>query len=170
MTTSLINRAFLGCIVALATPVNAADRTPIIDMHLHSYTVREPYQQNLLLDFVSPSSSSALQVLTLAALEQHNIVLAVTDGHELQEYRQEAPGRILPGCGISGRDSVSTLRERLQSGECWVLTESRPQRRGIAIDAPRMEPYFSLAEDLDVPVGVHMGILPHEAVWRPTIP
>ena len=32
-----------------------------------------------------------------------------------------------------------------------------PQYLGLSLDDPRFEPYFALAEELDVPVGVHLG-------------
>jgi uncharacterized protein len=37
------------------------------------------------------------------------------------------------------------------------FAEVSPQYDGVALDDPRWQPYFALAEELDVPVGVHLG-------------
>ena len=39
------------------------------------------------------------------------------------------------------------------------------QYAGIAPDDPRMEPYWSLAEELDLPVGIHIGTGPPGAIY-----
>lgn len=170
MKRNMIRGALLATLLGLTGPASAAEKAPIIDMHLHAYTVDRPYKQEPLSGLHAPYSSSVLQQQTLAALEQHQVVLAVTDGAELESYRREAPEKIVPGCGIRGIEDIAELRQRLQGGECWLLTESRPQRMGITINSPRMAPYFDLAEELGVPVGVHMGVLPTEAVRRATLP
>ena len=42
----------------------------------------------------------------------------------------------------------------------FVLAELNAQYLGIAPNDPRLEPYFALAEELKVPVGLHLGIGP----------
>jgi predicted TIM-barrel fold metal-dependent hydrolase len=38
-----------------------------------------------------------------------------------------------------------------------LFAEVSPQYEGVSLDDPRWESYFALAEELDVPVGVHLG-------------
>jgi len=45
-------------------------------------------------------------------------------------------------------------------GRLDVLAEVTNQYAGIAPDDPRTEPYWALAEELDIPVGIHIGTGP----------
>lgn len=107
---------------------------------------------------------------TLAALERYNI-RAVTSGPPalVQQWRAQAPDRILPGLPLwrpnpATLDSVRTL---FRSGEFAVLGEVATQYNGFSPSDPEMEPYFALAEELDVPVGIHMGLGPPGTPYHP---
>lgn len=50
-------------------------------------------------------------------------------------------------------------------GELQVLAEVTNQYAGIPPDDPRMEPYWALAEELDIPVGYHIGTGPPGAIY-----
>ncbi|HEV2150349.1 MAG TPA: amidohydrolase family protein [Longimicrobiaceae bacterium] len=112
---------------------------------------------------------------TLAAMERHNIIGVLGGAPELvKAWRAAAPGRFIPGLdfrldratgtataapdGASYRpvspDSIRALHRR---GDLAVLGEVLNQYGGIAPDDPRMEPYWALAEELDLPVGIHIG-------------
>jgi predicted TIM-barrel fold metal-dependent hydrolase len=58
-----------------------------------------------------------------------------------------------------GRDDISPdeMRELFTNGGFAVLGEISNQYAGIAPDDPRMRPYWALAEELDIPVQIHMG-------------
>jgi predicted TIM-barrel fold metal-dependent hydrolase len=49
------------------------------------------------------------------------------------------------------------MRELHRKGSLSVLAEILNQYGGITPDDPRMEPYWALAEELDIPVGIHLG-------------
>jgi len=49
------------------------------------------------------------------------------------------------------------MRELHRKGSFSVLGEVLNQYGGIAPDDPRMDPYWALAEELDIPVGIHLG-------------
>lgn len=53
--------------------------------------------------------------------------------------------------------SVDELRRRHAQGKLIALSELSLQYQGVPPDDPRMEPYWALAEELDFPVGIHMG-------------
>jgi predicted TIM-barrel fold metal-dependent hydrolase len=46
-----------------------------------------------------------------------------------------------------------------------VLAEVTTQYAGIAPDDPRLEPYWALAEELDIPVGIHVGTGPPGMIY-----
>lgn len=149
----------------LASPLQAQEAGPIIDVHLHAHPLGGLPPEEPLTGLMAPESDEALQQETLAALERHNVVLAITSGAGVGDYREGAPGRIIEGCGFMGNEDVEALRERIVGGDCEVLAESAPQYLGMAPDDPRLEPYFALAEELDVPVGLHMGLGPPGAAY-----
>ena len=57
----------------------------------------------------------------------------------------------LPDC------SVEYLRELHVAGKLDVLAEIYGWSLGMAPDDERLEPYWALAEELDIPVGIHIG-------------
>jgi len=57
----------------------------------------------------------------------------------------------------SGEPSVDALRQKAKKQKIYAFAEIGQQYLGIAVNDPRMEPYYALAEELDIPVGIHMG-------------
>ena len=49
------------------------------------------------------------------------------------------------------------MRRLHAAGKLAALSEIATQYAGIAPDDPRLEPYYALAEELDIPVGIHLG-------------
>jgi predicted TIM-barrel fold metal-dependent hydrolase len=133
-------------------------RLPIIDMHLHSNWWSVPGD--------SQAAQDALQLrrATLQALERYNIVLAVTSGVELLDYKAAAPDRILMGLRDL-TDPVDSIRAWAAAGRLDVIAEFTPQYDGIAPDSSALEPYFALAEELDLPIGIHIGLGPPGAAY-----
>jgi predicted TIM-barrel fold metal-dependent hydrolase len=52
------------------------------------------------------------------------------------------------------------IRELHSDGRLAVLAELVPHYVGAAPDDERLEPYWKLAEERDIPVGIHLGIVP----------
>jgi uncharacterized protein len=113
----------------------------------------------------SPMTDEEVMNQTIEVMERLNIVAGV-----LSEYRTEpiaawlaaAPGRFIPGLMLAfdeagGRYSPDSLRTLHAAGRLAVLGEVVNQYAGIAPDDPRLEPYWALAEELDIPVGIHVG-------------
>ena len=61
--------------------------------------------------------------------------------------------------------SPGALRRLFAEGPFAVLGEVSNQYVGIAPDDPRMESYWALAEELDIPVAIHMGEGPAGAAY-----
>lgn len=112
----------------------------------------------------APTSDEDLMHETLALLERHNI-FAVTTGplERVAAWRLAAPDRIIPAhaFGDPGSPPPSEFRGLVEAGELALFAEVSPQYQGMRVDDPALEPYFALAEELDVPVGVHLGEGPY---------
>lgn len=118
----------------------------------------DPKCNNRLL---SAANDDELRTQTIAALRRNN-VYAVTGGSPayVDRWLADEPARLIPAVGAGSPDrlpSVEELRQRHAAGRLKVLSELSFQYQGIRPDDPRMEPYWSLAEELDIPVGIHMG-------------
>lgn len=111
-----------------------------------------------------------LRLRSLAMLERYNI-RAVTSGSValVEQWRRAAPDRIMSGVGFSLDDPipVARLRELRAAGQLQVLGELGFQYEGVAPGDPRLEPYWALAEELDIPVAIHMGPGPPGAPYIP---
>ena len=108
----------------------------------------------------SPASDEALRVGTLEVLERRNIfgILSGPPGR-VRQWREAAPERIVPGLELFGRDvdvSPEGLRQLHEAGSVRVLAEVSSQYAGIAPDDSRLEQYWAVAEELDIPVGIHI--------------
>lgn len=171
----------------VCSPVESQERLPILDVHLHALpatgqgpppvpmcmpwpefpTVSDmsSYRQGLLDNLPcdepiwSPTTDEEVMSGTIEIMERRNVygVLSGTPAR-VAEWSSAAPGRFIRGLGFSaGAISPDSLRSLHANGTVEVLAEVTNQYRGIAPDDPRMDPYWALAEELDLPVGIHIG-------------
>ena len=94
-------------------------------------------------------------------LKKHNLS-AVTSGppSTVEDMHKRIGDRIIKSCQFRiGRDSITmdSLRLLVEKKGFRVLGEISNQYEGIAPSDPRMEPYYALAEQLDIPVAIHLG-------------
>lgn len=113
----------------------------------------------------SGTSDQDLMQRTLEILEKRNIY-AVTNSVSsdalgvVERWKKAGGERVIPAIPFdpkSGKPTVEELRQLVKSKRVAAFAEISSQYEGIAVTDPRMEPYFALAEELDVPVGIHMG-------------
>jgi predicted TIM-barrel fold metal-dependent hydrolase len=94
-------------------------------------------------------------------LERYNI-RAVTSGpwENVRKWRARARERIIPASslGLPAPFNPDDVRALVKSGEVTVFAEVTTQYAGLAANDPALEPMFALAEELDVPVGIHIGL------------
>jgi len=153
-------------------------RPPIIDMHLHAFRLDdgEPPAVNPVTGQPSAARTSAeLRDMSLAELERYNIVKAVASGppETVRQWCEAAPDRIMVGVFVDETDplpDLEKLRTEIQAGRVHVLGELVLQHRGMAPNDPRLEPYYALAEEMDIPVGIHTGIGPPGTPYDPCCP
>ncbi len=124
----------------------------------------------------SPLTDADLLAQTVAMMRKHNVIGVLGGESKLVgEWVAAAPGRFIPGIDVrfeaqTGQAiapvppgtarkplSIATIRQLHTSGAFRVIAEVTNQYAGIAPDDPRLEPLWSLAEELDVPVGIHIG-------------
>ncbi len=105
---------------------------------------------------------------TVEVMERLNIVGVVSGEPELMaRWTAAAPRRIIPavdyrlpeskGVDHVGVRSLADLRALHAAGRLRVIGEVMAQYEGVRVDDPSMDPLWSLAEELDVPVAIHMG-------------
>jgi hypothetical protein len=98
---------------------------------------------------------------TLALLERYNI-RAVTTGplENVRKWRALAPDRIIPAnsLGLPAPIQPDEVRALVRKGDIAVFAEVSSQYAGLSADDPALQPMFALAEELDVPVGIHIGL------------
>jgi uncharacterized protein len=105
---------------------------------------------------------------TIEIMKRRNIIGMVSGEPALMErWLQAAPDRIIPGSdfrlpGTPGHKhtaprTVDELRKLHAAGKLKVLGEVMAQYEGVDANDARLEPYFALAEELDIPVAFHLG-------------
>ncbi len=118
----------------------------------------------------SPASDEEVMNQSVEIMERRNIVgvLSGTPGR-VAEWRAASPDRFLPGIGFQiggAREySVEMLRKLHEEGRLAVFAEIVNQYVGIEPDDDRMDPYWALAEELDIPVGIHIGTGPPGVIY-----
>jgi predicted TIM-barrel fold metal-dependent hydrolase len=112
----------------------------------------------------SPETDDDLRFETISVMERRNVIGVLSGTPELiAQWMDAAPGRFFPGLGFqigSSAPTVGSLEQLHSDGNLAVLAEVTNQYLGIAPDDERMEPYWELAERLDIPVGIHIGTGP----------
>jgi len=138
-------------------------RQPIIDVHQHSESLKnlKDWGPNPATGKKAPESVAEHIKQTLAAMDRYNIVLAIPSGDlvTVEEFRKAAPDKIWagPSAGIPGLD-IEKLRALYKSGRLKIMGEVCAQYDGLSPSDPVLEPYFALAESLDIPACIHMGM------------
>jgi len=150
-------------------------RPPIVDMHLHAYRLADgpaPPENPATGRPAASRTTAELRDASLAALARYNIVKAVISGpaETVAQWRAASPARVLGGAYVDENNplpDLATLRTHILAGRVQVLGELVLQHMGMAPNDPRLEPYYALAEELDIPVGIHTGYGPPGTPYLP---
>ncbi len=160
MTSGFFSRATpIILVFATVTARAQTSRPPVIDVHMHA---------------LGTAGTTAM----LATMDSLNVRAAVFIGTSasLGAERSLNPAKLIPAltlpcdkgrlptsgapCFADGKEfpDLAELRAAIVKGDVRALGEINAQYMGIAPNDPRIEPYFALAEELDIPVGIHLGI------------
>ena len=162
---------WIGASHAFTQQPPARQRPPIIDMHLHAFSwdhQGNPPPANPLTGKVpaARTDKDAMEA-SLAEMRRYNVVRAVVGGRPEHVSRWQAadPERIIGGTMLPLPDVV-VLRREFLAGRLGVLAELALQYQGVSPNDPQMEPYWALAEELDIPVGLHSGLAPPNTTYQ----
>lgn len=107
---------------------------------------------------------------TLEVLERRNII-GVTSGSQLDKWRKAGGDRIVPAYGFQGPPkswpAPEVFRRRLKEGGYRAFAEVAIQYDGVSPSDPEFDPYLAIAEELDIPLGIHIGTGPPGAPYFP---
>lgn len=150
------------CFVAVLFPILLLGQEytgPIIDMHVHAYT-KEASPEMFMGDHPNPLKGEVYKVVktgeeqfteTMKQFDTYKIVKAVvSDGHL---WKSSSDERIL----VSGRNMpAGKLKELYEQGKLDAIGELNPFYGGVTADDESLRPLFSLAEELEIPLGFHI--------------
>jgi predicted TIM-barrel fold metal-dependent hydrolase len=145
---------------------NQQSRPPIIDVHLHAYEKDERWTQKVPNPLTGQSMTATTEQshmqATLAEMKKYNIVKAVAsnDYQAVLRWKAAAPDRIITAYAFEDPSApdLAFLRKEHAAGRLMALSEIAVQYHGIAPNDPKMEPFYALAEELDIPIGIHIGL------------
>ena len=100
----------------------------------------------------------------VAEMERLNVTAVVFgDPRSVQKWRDAAPGRVIPGTSFNEgmtpgkRAALDDLRKDFTQDGFKVMGEIGLQYEGLSPSDPSVDQYFALAEELDIPIAIHMG-------------
>jgi predicted TIM-barrel fold metal-dependent hydrolase len=111
-----------------------------------------------------PSAPGEYRKDVLAEMERLNVTAVVFgDTKEVLKWKNAAPNRVIPGTAFSNgmtagqRVPIEELRQSFTKDGFKVMGEIGLQYEGLSPSDPSVDQYFALAEELDIPVAIHMG-------------
>lgn len=118
----------------------------------------------------SPTTDEEVRNKTVEVARRRNIVGVLSGSPGMVDaWIGAAADRFIPGFELSmggqGGPPPDALRKRYLEGRLRVLAEVATQYAGIAPNDERLEPYWALAEELDMPVGIHIGTGPPGVIY-----
>ena len=123
-----------------------------------------PFKLQDVIPCSSPIKASAtdekVMTETLAMFKRYNIRRAVTAGplDQVTKWHNAAPDSLIRALSFADRDpSPAEFRRLFTEGKFSVFAEVGMQYRGLSPSDEKYEPYFALAEELDIPVAIHLG-------------
>ena len=184
LTVAFLAAALIG---AERPPAKPKRPPPVIDMHLHASRIRVPEpvpacpgNQPLVFPALDPrapldaatlagcskpilsaATTAELRDQTIAAMRARNVRRGILAGDPVLvgDWMAKAPGLFVAAAAPanSSDKALESLKALHAAGKAPVFAELGAQYRGLRADDPILEPFWALAEQLDVPVGIHLG-------------
>ena len=147
-----------------ASRPSPAPPVEVIDMHVHAYANDGRWQARIgnpvTGQAMVATDEDAHRAATFAAMKRAHVVKAVVSGEHdaVLRWRKAAPDRVIVGYSFEDPAQVDLgfLRQEKAAGRLDVLGEIGSQYEGIAPNDQRLEPIYALAEELDLPLGLHI--------------
>jgi predicted TIM-barrel fold metal-dependent hydrolase len=111
-----------------------------------------------------PAANGEYMKDVLAEMERLNVTAVVFgDPKGVEKWKEAAPNRVIRGTGFqegmggNKRVALDELRKSFAHDGFKVMGEIGLQYEGLSPSDLAVDKYFALAEELDVPVAIHMG-------------
>jgi uncharacterized protein len=155
---------------------DSAVRPAVIDVHWHA---------SLSPGDLHGPEAVANRARAIQRLDSLNVTYIVVNGvpDAIAVWRDEFPGLVIPALLFPCREGrapnygrpcfdgeqefpdTAWLRSEIRDGRIQALGEITAQYLGIAPNDDRLAPYYALAEELDIPVLIHLGLGPPAAAY-----
>ena len=113
-------------------------------------------------------TEEALRLGTLEVMDRLNVIGILNGTPErVEAWRRTRPERFIPAVhfALQPELTVERLRQLRREGRLEMLGEVVTQYLGVAPDDPRLEPYWAMADELDIPVSLHIGTGPPGVIY-----
>ena len=145
-------------------------------MHMHAMAADERWKLKVPNPVTNQpmvaTTEQAHMEATLAQMDRFNVKKAMISGNEIDyeaelRWKEKAPDRILVSYGFDNpaKADLDFIRREAKAGRVKGIGEIAPQYEGIAPNDPILEPIYALAEELDVPLAIHIGPGPPGAAY-----
>lgn len=175
---NLITITLFICSGVIAYPQDnsgAPDLQPVIDMHMHTGMPHKVPPGTLSLCRPEPCEGDVLATVdpdellekTIEVMDRYNIVKGFVSGVDIslvRKWKLTDPERFIAAPFIlkPGNPDPEQLRPEYTSGDLGGMGEIGTQLNGVPPNDPKLDPYFALAEEFDLPVLIHtLGIGPY---------
>lgn len=111
----------------------------------------------------APKTDAGVFEATRALIEKYNLTGVVSGEPALvKQWGDKLGNRLIPGILFykPADIEIGRLRALIERKEVQIIGEIGLQYAGLSPADPVVEPYWALAEELDIPVGIHMGLGP----------
>ncbi len=116
----------------------------------------------------SPMTDRELMDRTFAVMNRRN-VYGVVSGPMTEDWHKASTARVIPSLGFElgapNALSPAAVREAFKSGRFRVFGEVANQYRGVEPGDAAFDPYLAIAEELDIPMSIHVGTGPPGAPY-----
>ena len=158
---------------------------PIIDVHIHGdepswsvgplcpntprWSASDPATKEATFggvatecsNFLMPAKSGKYVEKVAEEMRRLNVTgVVIADEETIKKWKRLLPGKIIPATSFQTGDyvrSIDEVRRDFEANGFKVMGEIALQYQGKSPSAPEYDAYFSLAEELDIPVAIHMG-------------
>jgi uncharacterized protein len=141
-------------------PAQAGETMPTLDSKSNTQGSQNPTCPNHLS---AAETDEELGQQTLAILKEYNIIaVAMLLPAQAKQWQSAEPKRIIPGFFFAAdqkfdRSRIDAQRTR---GEFTVLGEAVTPHEGFSPSDPDWDRYLAMAEELDIPLGIQIGLEP----------
>lgn len=150
---------------------------PVIDMHMHVYASDDRWEKRVPNPAtgipLSATTEDAHRQATLEQMRRFNVVLAVISSKSpttpvQSRWLAAAPGMFIPAISFDAPGEVTPawIRAEHRAGRIKVIGEVGAPYAGYSAGDVAYEPYFALAEELDIPIAVHAGSAGGQATYN----